>query len=389
MAKKETGQGWASKKESSRDGVADMRQQLKTGIPASCLLLYGEEVFLIERYVKEIRDLILQPDTAAFNEIILEGRVRPEAILDACETYPVFAERKLVLVKKSGLFKAARKKATAGDGEDAEDGAGVSGADAASDGESAGAARDPEPEPDKNDKFDWKPFFESLPSHTLLVFVEETANKTLGLYKLVDRYGLAAEMPLQKPDMLNKWIQKGFAQSEKRISPDDADFLMHRAEDGMTALHQEIDKVRQYMGERTDVTKDDIRAVVTPSIRSRVFDLMDAVAGGERARALLMLDEMIQKREPEQKIFYMLGKQMGRLMQIKRMGPGLSADRKAERLGMNAYALSKLERLAGRLSEAAVARFVQEAAEMDMAVKGGRIKMRLALELLMAGAGQN
>jgi len=387
MAKKEFGQGWASRKEPARDGVADMRQQIKSGIPASCLLLYGEEVFLTERFVKEIREQILQPDTAAFNEIILEGRVRPEAILDACETYPVFAERKLVLVKKSGLFKVTRKKSA--DSEESDEAAVPAGTagDGDPDGEPAIPVRDPDPEPDKNEKYDWKPFFESLPAHTLLVFVEETANKTLGLYKLVDRYGLAAEMALQKPDVLNKWVLKGFAQSGKRITPDDADFLMHRAEDGMTTLHQEIGKVCQYLGSRPNVTKEDIRAVVTPSIRSRVFDLMDAVAGGESARALLMLDEMIQKREPEQKIFYMLGKQMGRLMQIKRMGPGLSADRKADRLGMNAYALSKMERLAARMSGDTVSRFVQEAMEMDLAVKSGRIKMRLALELLMAGMG--
>jgi len=54
---------------------------------------------------------------------------------------------------------------------------------------------------------------------------------------------------------------------------------------------------------------------------------------------------------------------------------------------MNAYALSKMERLAGRMSEDSVSRFVQEAMEMDLAVKSGRIKMRLALELLMAGMG--
>ncbi len=377
-----------AKRETTRDGVAEMRQQLKNGLPAPCILLYGEEGFLIAHYLEEIRNAVLRPDTRDFNETLLEGRVKPEAICDACETYPVFTERKLVIVRKSGLFKAAVRKKSAEDAETAGDGGGENGDGGDPDAEGAPSAdTSAGQEQDGGGKYDWKPFFDSFPTHTLLVFVEETVNRTLGLFKLVDKHGLAAEMAFQKPDVLNKWIQKGFARSGKRISAPDADFLMHQAEDGMTALHQEIGKVCLFMGDRTDVTRDDIRAVVIPSIRSRVFDLMDAVAGGNRATGLVMLDEMIQKREAEQKIFYMIARQAGRLYQLKRMGPGLSADQKAERLGMNAFAMTKMERLAARLPADALAKLVRECADMDMAVKGGRIRIRLALELLIAGIG--
>jgi DNA polymerase-3 subunit delta len=115
---------------------------------------------------------------------------------------------------------------------------------------------------------------------------------------------------------------------------------------------------------------------------------MDAVAGGSCAKAFVMLDEMIQKREPESKIFYMLSRQAGRLHQLKRMGQGLPLDRKADRLGMNSYALSKMEKLAGRLSVTSLNRFVQGCADMDLAVKSGRIKIRLALELLISGLAE-
>jgi DNA polymerase III subunit delta len=376
-----------ARREFGRDGVADMRQQLKNGISVPCILLYGEETFLVDRFVRDIRDCVLKPETRAFNEIVLDGRVKPEDIRDACETYPVFAERKLVIVRKSGLFKAGRKKPAAQVETDERD-ANETGTEPPSELDSRMTVQETEPENDNQEKHDWKPFFESLPAHTVLLFAEDTVNKTLGLYKLVDKYGLAAEMPFQKPEVLGKWIQKGFAMSGKQITPADADYLMHRSEDGMTSLHQEIGKVSMYMGDRTQVAREDIRAVVVPSIRSRVFDLMDAVAGGDCAKAFVMLDEMIQKREPESKIFYMLAKQAGRLLQLKRLGPGLSSDRKADRLGMNAYALSKMEKLAGRLSGASLNRFVQGCADMDMAVKGGRIKIRLALELLIAGLAE-
>ncbi len=359
-----------ARKETGRDGISIMRDQIRNGIPASCILLYGEEVFLVERFLKEIRDAVLTPDARIFNEVILEGKVSPERIVDACETYPAFAERKLVIVRKSGLFKAAAPKKN-GTGSKAENEIDTL--------KSAAVDR----------KFDWKPFFASFPVHALLLFVEEEVNRSLGLYKLVDKHGLALEMPIQTAGVLNRWVQKGFSQYGKRILPHIADYLIYLAEEGMTSLHQEIGKVSFFMGDRVDVSREDILAVVIPSIHSRVFDLMDAVAAGERTKAFQMLDDMLRKREPEQKIFYMMTRQGGRLLQLKRLGQGLSQDRKAELLGMNAYACSKMERLAGKLDEAELARFIHGCVEADLAAKRGEIKLRLAMELLISGLGQS
>jgi len=133
---------------------------------------------------------------------------------------------------------------------------------------------------------------------------------------------------------------------------------------------------------------EDVDAVVTASIRSRVFDLMDAVAAGQSEQALQMLDDMLYKREPEQKIFYMISKQTGKLYQLKNMQKGLMIDVKASRLDMNPYALSKMEKLAQRFSAVALGRFVEKCMEMDLAVKKGQIKMRLALELLITSLGK-
>ena len=49
------------------------------------------------------------------------------------------------------------------------------------------------------------------------------------------------------------------------------------------------------------MTLDDIRAVATVTIKSVIFDLMDAVAARDRAKALSYLDDMLSLKEPEQK----------------------------------------------------------------------------------------
>ncbi len=380
-----------ARKEAPKDYVQEMRRQLKEGVTVSCILLFGEERFLVSSFLKEIRDKVLHPETRALNEIVLEGRVKPADIMDACETYPVFAERKLVLVKNSDLMKVSRKAGPESVKHEASSPAAVEdAADEESDSEvealqASGSGWDPKAGKgsETEEKTDWKGFFKDFPAHTLLVFVEENVNKTLSLYKQIQQNGLAAEMTFQKPEMLNRWLQKGFAQSGVQIMPSDADYLMLRAEEGMTSLHQEVKKICTYLGDKTRVQKEDIDAVVSPSITSRIFDLMDAVAAGQSARALQMLDDMLVKREPEQKIFYMIAKQAGRLLQVKYMEARLSSDVKANRLGMNSYAFSKMERLAARFSRETLGHFVKKAMEMDADTKSGRIKMRLALELLI------
>lgn len=386
------------RKSQSRDGADDMLNLLKNKLPTRCILLFGEEVFLIEHFVKEIRNTILTPSTRLFNEFLFEGRIKLEALASVCETYPVMSERKLVLVRKSGLFKAEAKKKSKGDQLEGSDATGEQGPYGESDSQpdlyTPESGRDSRAKPskieargDSTQKESWTDFFEKLPQYVLLVFVEDSVNRALLTTKCLEKYGIVADIGAQTPDKLIKWIIKGFSNFGKKITLNNAELLLNQAEDGMTAIRTEIEKIALYMGDRTEVVRGDIAAVVTPSIRSRIFDLMDAVAAGDKSKALLMLDEMFKKREPERKIFFMISKQAGRLMLLRQMGHGVSIDEKAERVGMHTFALSKLDKLAAKLPLQTLADFVAKCAELDIAIKAGKVRAKLALELLLAGVG--
>ena len=87
-------------------------------IPRICLF-YGEEDYLKEYYLGMIEKKVVAAGTEQFNKIILEEPNSVETIKNACETLPVFSDRKLVVVRKSGLFAKSTKK-PAGTGEFAE-----------------------------------------------------------------------------------------------------------------------------------------------------------------------------------------------------------------------------------------------------------------------------
>ena len=75
----------------------------------SLYLFYGQEEYLKRNYVEQIEKAILTDDFRLLNKVVLEGKVSASAIIDNCETAPVFSERKLVIVKNSGLFKGGKK----------------------------------------------------------------------------------------------------------------------------------------------------------------------------------------------------------------------------------------------------------------------------------------
>lgn len=59
---------------------------------------------MIDYYVGALKKMILEDDNESLNLTIFEDKINIDDIIDACDTFPVFAERKLVIVKNSGLF---------------------------------------------------------------------------------------------------------------------------------------------------------------------------------------------------------------------------------------------------------------------------------------------
>src|SRR5690606_21158134 len=104
---------------------------------------------------------------------------------DACETFPVFAPRKLVIVKNSGLFYSKTKKNTASSDKDA-------------------PSEEDDVKPMMETRVKNKPqealtdYIPDLPDTTCLIFIENQADKRLKLYKQVVSSGLALEFNRNK-----------------------------------------------------------------------------------------------------------------------------------------------------------------------------------------------
>ncbi|MCR4435847.1 MAG: DNA polymerase III subunit delta [Clostridiales bacterium] len=328
-----------------------LKKDIKSNKIKSLYLFYGQEEYLKKYYVDAIERVLLKDELKALNRITFEGKADVKGIMDACETVPVFSERKVVIVKNSGLFKP--KKKTDEDGS-------------------------------KFQSNDFSGYIKAIPEHACLIFVEEEIDKRLKLVETIKTYGLMVEFGLQKPAELVKWVVKVFRSYGKYIDTPVASHLVDICEPGMYEILNEINKVLLYMGNREKVSMDDLEEVCTKSVKSRIFDLTDAIAERNGAKALRMLDEMITLKEPLPKILIMIGRQFCHILEMKLLAEeGMSTAEAASRLGITPYAAGKILKQAGNFAAQDLREAVRESLEMDIAVKTGKLNDRLAAEILI------
>ncbi|HOP99289.1 MAG TPA: DNA polymerase III subunit delta [Acetivibrio clariflavus] len=326
-----------------------LKEDIKTNKLKNVYLFYGQEEFLKKYYLDSIEKIIMQNDLTAMNKVILEGNFEISKIEEACETLPVFSEKKLVIVKNSGLFKSGK------------------------DGAKQQSSREQLIE-----------YLKNVPPYTVLVFYEEEVDKRLKTVDAVKKNGLVVEFSFKKPAELVKWAIKVLKSYNKEINMEDASYLIEICDQGMTEILNEINKLVMFVGERKKVTVQDIEKVCTKSVKSRIFDLTDAVAEKNLDKALKLFNDMLILREPIPKILFMITRQLRHVMEMKLLiMDGMSVKDACAKIGITPYAGKKISSQAERFSIDMLKEGIREAFELDLAIKTGRINDRVAAELLI------
>ena len=331
-----------------------LKEDLKQKKIKNLYLFYGPEEYLKYYYLDAIEKLLLKAEFMQLNKIVLEGKLDQGRLIDNCETLPVFSEKKLVVVKDSNLFKAAKSE---GKGKSkAKDGGDILTA-----------------------------FLENTPEHTCLIFLEQEIDKRLKLVDIIKKYGLLVEFGYQKPAELVKWVIKAFKSYKKTIDSMAAAQLVENNELGMNELLNEISKLVQYTGGRNEINAEDIESVCVKSVKGRVFDLTDAIAEKNGMLALKYLNDMIILKEPLPKILYMITRQFRHILEMKLLvKEGMSSAQAASKMGITPYGASKAIKQAESFETGTLKKALEKSLEYDLAIKTGRINDRIALELMIS-----
>ena len=360
---------FAGRDRAAKDQYAGNEKVLWKSIKAKdvgCLyLFFGQEEYLKRNYTEQIEKAILSEDFKLMNKVVLEGKVSPSAIVDNCETAPVFSERKLVVIKNSGLFKSGKKS------EDTKKG---------SEGKISGEGNKA-----KNSE-ELSEMLANMPQHACLVFLEAEIDRRIKYVELIDQYGLIVEFNFKKPDELAEWVVKRVRELGHEADPSVASLIVEYGETGMDDLHNEIKKLCAYAGERIRITTEDVAKICTKSVKSKVFDLTDAISAGQCAKALSLLNDMEALKEPMPKVMFMIARQFRQLMQVKLLlKDGATQGEIASHFKVPPFIAGKLISQSKGYPLEKLEKAVSTGLELDLAIKTGRLEDKAAVELLITG----
>jgi len=267
----------AEKKKASHKGAQKLKADLAAGTIGNAYIFYGEESYLREYYLGQLRKKLIPEGFETFNYHALEGRdMTAEFLAETAEAMPMMAERTLITVTDWDIFKLGE---------------------------------------DQRGKL--IALLEDLPPYCCIVFVYDTLeykqNKTQKkLCKALDTYAEAVEFPAASSADLLPWISRRFKALGKEIDRQTAEYLVFTCGALMTGLVPEIEKIAAYAKGKT-VTQADIDAVADPVLSAEVFRLSDAVLQGRYDQAASILGDLLKMQTEPIMILAALGSQLRRI----------------------------------------------------------------------------
>ncbi len=321
--------------------MKSLNEDIKTGNFKQAYLLYGEEEYLKRRYKNQFRAAIVQSDDT-MNFTAFEGKsMDVQAVIDQAETMPFFAKRRLILVEQSGLFKSA-----AG-GELAE-------------------------------------YLPRMPRETVMLFVENEVDKRSRLYKAVKQAGRIVELGRQDEGTLRSWVLSVLKKEQKSITREALSLFLEKAGDDMENIASELEKLLCYTKDAPGIETRHVEEICTVTTESRIFEMVRAVAGKQRKRALELYYDLLALKEPPMRILFLLARQFNQMLQVKDLREqGLDSAGIAQRAGIAPFIAKRILSQAGGFSLEELRRIVRDCVETEEAVKTGRLGDRLALEMLI------
>ena len=244
---------------------ANALQELKTALKSKELgrlyFFHGEETFLLNHYLGQMKKQLLDPLTESFNFHRLNNEtfdIRDFA--DAVENLPMMADATFVQVDDIDLFKM-----------------------------------------NEGDRNKMAEILSDIPDYCTVVFTYLTVSwkpdkRLKKIWEAVDNNGTVVEFARQDQRDLIAWVTWHFAAHKKRISTDLCAYLIDITGGTMTALSGEIDKISAYSG-ADEIRKTDIDAVTEPVLDAVVFQMTDLLSAGRYDQALIKLQQLLKMQQ--------------------------------------------------------------------------------------------
>ncbi|HSV85944.1 MAG TPA: DNA polymerase III subunit delta [Levilinea sp.] len=319
-------------------------------------ILHGDDDFALAAAVKSLSDQMGEPGMAEMNTARLDARVASDEVMRTAANSPPFlcAHRLVIVWHALARFGSA----------------GAQGR--------------------------YQPFLEKIPATTQIVLVIPDIQER-GKWKLLPethwltkwrqqagdrvKYQVCTLPPLKE---MPKWINNQARSLGGVFTQAAAVALTAHVANNTRLANLEIEKLLAYANYQRPVEVVDVEMLTVGSGQTSVFEMVDAMAGGNPTAALRMLHKLLEEQE-ESYLFAMIIRQFRLLVQTRElMDEGASLKSIEKMLIQPEFIIRKLYGQAQRFSMSRLEDIYRRLLEVDEAMKTSSMPAELALDLFIA-----
>jgi len=308
----------------------EFNRAVEKGELAPLYLLYGDEPYLVERAVKKLLERAVDPSFRDFNLNVFYGNeCKGEEVFGAAQTLPMFAERRVVLVKKGGELSAGAMEIL------------------------LSYLQDPSPS-------------------TCLILQAEKVDGRKKFYAEFKKRGEMVEFKRPYESQLGPYVRDEVRAAGKKIDGAAAELLAYLVGNNLQELVSQIEKLCVYCGQKEVIGVADVKAIVSDTKVENVFEFTDALGAKELGKALRMLTALLQDGEAPLRVLGAVARHYRQLWQVREL-----LERKvpqadlAKAAGINPYFLKKVTDQARNYKVGELKLVFERMLELDLAFKSG------------------
>lgn len=327
-------------KEREDTAMRQIAEDIKQNHFKQMYLLYGEERYLRRQYKDRLRKALCA-DGDTMNTHFYEGKDIPVGeIIDLAETLPFLAERRVIFITDSGLFKSGGEKLAE--------------------------------------------YLTAPNESTFFVFTESEIDKRSKLYKTVQSKGYAAEFGTQDENTLKRWITGILAKDGKKISENTIQLILSKTGTDMDNIQTELEKLVCYCMDQEVITAEDVESICTTRVSNHIFDMVNAIADRKQKDALELYYDLLALKEPPMRILFLIARQCNMLLQTKELKSRGHDNRTiGTKIGVPPFVVQKYINQAAKFKTSTLRNAVQKCVEAEEAVKSGRMNDMMSVEILI------
>ena len=308
--------------------------------------LFGKERFLMQELQQLLLDHALEPHEKDFNlDIIYGPESEATAVLNVCTSFPVMAQRRVVIVRDFDQLKDNRRFTS----------------------------------------------YAENPNETAIVLLACSVKPNLSShpYRALKQHATWAELKPPYANQMAGWIKSYAEQKGLNITPEGLQMLSEFVGTDLQVAATEINKLVAFAGKRTKLTGDDVLFASGQTRDFNVFELQRAIGTARFESAIRISERLLQQASNKRgealmivSVLVSYFSKLWKLSVLKRRGTPEKA--MASRVGISPYFLKEYLQSLNQYSNETIERAYSALLAADFELKGGSSRdEHLILTLMM------